>query len=442
MLWPFPIETDTVRASTAMTTIRFIIERFLLMGIAILTMIALLPVFSGWSHSNNGDDELRLPTVVVYGYRIPTSNRYRVTPFRHTAVLNRYSRPYGQRNSNGYFHATYESCYRNPRQGYCFKRCLADDTQPFCARMLDKVVVVGDRIRNTELRWDYTISSALALVEDRDTYDKWVARFSDPNFNDDDELVLPTAIAEMKKPERNKCKPRHTSNAWPQGRWRFDWSSWRFTSTFPVDKANKVVTDTFKKILITGEDGHRLVDWRNDKEGTFLVIYNKATGNVRIGREIFYSRPDQRGQVELDYSEAYELPRNEILIGFAHNHFIRTHKDGKMYVDYDLTTSEGDLRTARTIESNIAKHEKNQSRKFTHPNLKLWIGAVYEDSAKNLHLMVKGFDVREKFEYIKSIFYEGAPRMPQNLFYNAIQNDIFHSTFINSNGILTDRCPK
>ena len=342
-----------------MTTIPFRVERFLLLGIAILILIALLPVFSGWSHSRNDDDELRLPTVVVYGYRIPTSNRYTVTPSRHGAFLNRYSRRYGYRNSNGYEYASLESCYRHPKQGYCFKRCLADDTQPFCALMLEKVVVYGDIIKTTEQRWSYKISSALSLVEDRDTYDKWVARFSDPNFNDDDELVLPTAIAEMKKPERNKCKPRNTVNAWPQGRWRFDWSSWRFKrKPFPVDKANKVVTDTFKKILITGEDGHKLVDWRDEKEGVFLVIYNKATGNVRIGRKIDYSRPDQRGEVDIDLSEAYELPKNEILIGYAHNHYISPDKDGNLYVDYDLTTSSDDIRVARGIESELARHEK------------------------------------------------------------------------------------
>ena len=72
----------------------------------------------------------------------------------------------------------------------------------------------------------------------------------------------------------------------------------------------------------------------------------------------------------------------------------------------------------------------------------MWIGVVYEDSAKNLHLMVKGFDVREKSEYIETIFEKGKPRGPQMRFYNTIQDDIFHSTFIDSNGIFTDRCPK
>lgn len=442
-----PIESDTVRVSTAMTTIPFRVERLLLLGIAILIVIALLPVFSGWSHSRNDDDELRLPTVVVYGYRIPTSSRYRVTPFRRGAVLNRYSRRYGYRNSNGYEYASLESCYRHPKQGYCFKRCLADDTQPFCALMLEKVVVYGETIKNTEQRWSYKMSSALSLVKDRDTYDKWVTLFSDPNFNDDDELVLPTAIAEMKKPERNKCKPRHTSNAWPQGRWRFDWSSWRLKwKPFPVDEANEVVTDTFKKILITGEDGHKLVNWRDEREGAFLVIYNKDTQNVRIGREIFHSSPDEKRRVTIDLDEVYKLPRNEILIGIAHNHFIRVREDGT--TDHRLTTSGGDLLTARRIESELREHELEhnisifQSRKFTHPHLKMWIGGVYEDSAKNLHLMVKGFDVREKSEYLEPIFAEGAPIGPRRLFYNAIQDDIFHSTFINSNGILTDRCPK
>ena len=128
------------------------------------------------------------------------------------------------------------------------------------------------------------------------------------------------------------------------------------------------------------------------------------------------------------------------MIGFAHTHYVRESRT----IRQEISPSDGDVvKGTRWLEDIYEEHEdKNRNRyKIHHPHLKMWIALVYEDSENNQHLVVKGYDTRMSGiqAKINSNLDEG--RQTGIFFRDQIQNDIFFSIFLNSDGTLTDRCP-
>ena len=71
----------------------------------------------------------------------------------------------------------------------------------------------------------------------------------------------------------------------------------------------------------------------------------------------------------------------------------------------------------------------------------MWIALVYEDSENNQHLVVKGYDTRMSKFQAENNGILNEKHETTVFFHKPIQNDIFYSIFLNSDGTLTDRCP-
>ena len=169
------------------------------------------------------------------------------------------------------------------------------------------------------------------------------------------------------------------------------------------------------------------------------MIYDTSTGIPRIGKDINYSTEGQDGRVTINAEEPKSFSGQEIVIGFAHTHYIR----GGQTIREEISPSVGDVvKGARGLEREFRKHEyKIRNRyKVHHPHLKMWIALVYEDSENNQHLVVKGYDTRMSTFQAQNNKLLDRKHKTTVFFLDRVQDDIFFSIFLNSDGTLTDRC--